>query len=195
MTTLWIRHGTSRDGITRPHAHARPDTPLSARGAAQIAATAHALRDRGVHPAIVLTSPHPRAATSAKILAALLGVPRATPNPLYAEWRAPDCVLGKGPDEYPSEYQTWRTDRLRDPDSALAGGESLTALYGRAMAAAVILGHLAGRNTALIVSHRVFIGAVAAITAGANRPQDVFEAARRFTLAPAGAWPALAEVR
>ncbi|MEU6072528.1 histidine phosphatase family protein [Micromonospora sp. NPDC047074] len=188
MTTLWIRHGTSLDGITRPHAHARPDTPLTARGAAQIAATAHALRDRGVRPAIVLTSPHPRAATSAEILAALLGVPLAAPNLLYAEWRAPDCVLGKGPEEYPSEYQNWRTNRLRDPDSTLAGGESLTALYKRAMAAAV-LGHPVEGNTALIVSHRVLIGAVAAIIAGASRPQEVFQAARRFTLEPAGIWP------
>lgn len=195
MTTLWIRHGTSRDGIARPHAHARPDTPLSARGAAQIAATAHALRDRGVRPAIVLTSPHPRATTSGEILAALLGVPLAAPNPLYAEWRAPDCVLGKGPDEYSSEYQTWRSDRLRDPDLALAGGESLAALHERATAASAILGHAGEGITALIVSHRMFIGAVAAITAGASRPQDVFEAARRFTLAPAGIWPALAELR
>ncbi|MCI4063461.1 phosphoglycerate mutase family protein [Micromonospora sp. R77] len=195
MTTLWIRHGTSLDGITIPHAHARPDTPLTARGAAQIAATAHVLRDRGVRPAIVLTSPHPRAATSAEILAALLGVPLAAPNPLYAEWRAPDCVLGKGPDEYPSEYQTWRTHRLRDPDSTLAGGESLTAFYERAMAAATVLGHPVEGNIALIVSHRVLIGAVAAITAGASRPQDVFQAARRFMLEPAGIWPALAELR
>ncbi|MEU8069375.1 histidine phosphatase family protein [Micromonospora sp. NPDC049151] len=195
MTTLWIRHGTSLDGITRPHAHARPDTPLTARGAAQIAATAHALHDCGVWPAIVLTSPHPRAATSAEILAALLGVPLAAPSPLYAEWRAPDCVLGKGPDEYPSEYQTWRTDRLRDPDSALAGGESLSALHERAMAAATVPENPGEENTALIVSHRVLIGAVAAITAGASSPQDVFQAARRFTLAPAGIWPALAELR
>ncbi|MCT2276390.1 phosphoglycerate mutase family protein [Micromonospora chalcea] len=195
MTTLWIRHGTSLDGITRPHAHARPDTPLTARGAAQIAATAHALRDRGVRPAVVLTSPHPRAAQSAEILAALLGVPLAAPNPLYAEWRAPDCVLGKGPDEYPSEYQTWRTDRLRDPDSALAGGESLSALHERAMAAATVPEHPGEENTPLIVSHRVLIGAVAAITAGASSPHDVFQAARRFTLAPAGIWPALAELR
>ncbi|WP_194821587.1 histidine phosphatase family protein [Micromonospora sp. S-DT3-3-22] len=195
MTTLWIRHGTSLDGITRPHAHARPDTPLTARGAAQIAATAHALRDRGVRPAIVLTSPHPRAATSAEILAALLGVPLAAPNSLYAEWRAPDCVLGKGPDDYPAEYQTWRANRLRDPDSALPGGESLTALYERAMAAATILGHPVEGSTALIVSHRVLIGAVAAITTGASRSPDVFQAARRFSLAPAGIWPALAELR
>ncbi|MET8251487.1 histidine phosphatase family protein [Micromonospora sp. NPDC005197] len=195
MTTLWIRHGSSLDGITRPHAHARPDTPLTARGAAQIAATAHALRDCGIRPAIVLTSPHPRATTSAEILAALLGVPLAAPNPLYAEWRAPDCVLGKEPDDYPPEYRTWRTHRLRDPDSTLIGGESLTALYQRATAASAILGHASEGITALIVSHRVLIGAVAAITAGASDPQDVFQAACRFTLAPAGIWPALAELR
>lgn len=195
MTTLWIRHGTSLDGITHPHAHARPETPLTARGAAQIAATAHTLRDRGVRPAIVLTSPHPRAATSAEILAALLCVPLAVPNPLYAEWRAPDCVLGKGPDDYPPEYRTWRTHRLREPDSALAGGESLTALHERAMAAATVLGHPVEGNTALIVSHRVLIGAVAAITAGASRPQEVFQAARRFTLEPAGIWPDSGQLR
>ncbi|NIL43763.1 histidine phosphatase family protein [Salinispora arenicola] len=187
---LWIRHGASLDGILRPKAHARPDTPLTTRGANQIATTARELRDRGIRPAIVLTSPYPRATASAAILAELLGAPLAPPDPLYAEWRAPDCVLGKGADDYPAEYRAWRATRLGDPDSALPGGESLTALWRRALAASVAHEQYIDREggATLIVSHRVLIGAVAAISINIRRPEDVFRAACAFPLGPAGVW-------
>ncbi|WP_434742458.1 histidine phosphatase family protein [Micromonospora sp. SH-82] len=187
-SVLWIRHGTSLDGILRPTAHARPDTPLTLRGAIQIAATARDLRDRGIRPIMVMTSPHPRARASAAILADLLGTPLARPDPLYAEWRAPDCVLGKGPDDYPTEYQAWRAARRRDPDSALPGGESLTAFRRRAAAASLAHEQATDGGTTLIVSHRLLIGAVAAISAGISHAGDVFQAARAFPLCPAKVW-------
>ncbi|MFB9542446.1 histidine phosphatase family protein [Micromonospora sagamiensis] len=94
------------------------------------------------------------------------------------------------PDEYPTEYQAWCSERLRDPDSALHGGESLTALRQRAMEAVSRAHEAAQQGVALIVSHRVFIGAVAANLNGARSPQDTFQAARDFRLGPAMVWPA-----
>jgi broad specificity phosphatase PhoE len=187
---IWMRHGTCLDGLCRPHAHARPDTPLTRRGVAEVVSAARRLLDRNVRPAVILTSPLPRATTSANILAETLGVPLASPDPLYAEWGAPDCVLGLDPDNYPVEYQAWRSDRLRHPESALPGGESLAALRQRAIAAASRAREAAQQGTALIVSHRVFIGAVAANLKGARSPQEVFQAARDFRLDPAMVWPA-----
>ncbi|WP_372441602.1 histidine phosphatase family protein [Plantactinospora mayteni] len=87
-------------------------------------------------PEVVLASPLPQATMSARILAEILGAPIAPPDPLYAEWLAPDCVLGVGPDDYPSEHQAWRSERLRRPESALPRGESLTELRRGAMKAA-----------------------------------------------------------
>jgi hypothetical protein len=107
----------------------------------------------------------------------------------YAEWRAPDCVLGLDPDNYPVEYRAWRSDRLRRPESALPGGESLTALRQRAIAAVARAREAAQQGTALIVSHRVFTGAVAADLEGARSPKEVFQAARDFRLDPAMVWP------
>ncbi|WP_158603514.1 histidine phosphatase family protein [Micromonospora radicis] len=80
----------------------------------------------------------------------------------YAEWRAPDYVFGLSLDDYPSEYRAWRSERLRYPDSALHGGESLTTLRQRAMEAVSRAHEAAQQGVPLIVSHRVFIGAVAA---------------------------------
>ncbi|WP_141714135.1 histidine phosphatase family protein [Micromonospora inyonensis] len=94
------------------------------------------------------------------------------------------------PDEYPSEYQAWRSERLRDPDRALHGGESPTALRQRAMEAVSRAHEAAQQGVALIVSHRVFIGAVAANLNGACSPQNTFQAARDFGLGPAMVWPA-----
>ncbi len=187
---LWIRHGTCLDGLCRPRAHARPDTPLTTRGTAEVVSTARWLLDRNAKPNVILTSTLLRATMTAGILAEILDVPIAPPDPLYAEWRAPDCVLGLSSEEYPSEYQAWRSERLRDPDSALPGGESLTALRQRVLEAVSRAHEAAQRGVALIVSHRVFIGAVAANLNGARSPQDTFQAARDFRLGPAMVWPA-----
>ncbi|WP_124812138.1 histidine phosphatase family protein [Micromonospora globispora] len=152
-----MRHGTCLDGLCRPHAHARPGTPLTTRGITEVVNTARRLLHLSTKPDVILTSPLPRATMSARILSEILGAPIAPPDPLYAEWRSPDCVLGLSPDDYPSEYQAWRSERLRDPDSALPGGESLTALRQRAMEAVSRAHEAAQQGAVLIVSHRVFI--------------------------------------
>ncbi|WP_353890647.1 histidine phosphatase family protein [Micromonospora sp. WMMA1363] len=190
-----MRHGTCLDGLCRPHAHARPGTPLTTRGIAEVVSTARRLLRRGFKPNVILTSPLPRATASARILAEILGAPIAPPDQLYAEWRAPHCVLGLSPDDYPSEYREWQSERLRDPDSALPGGESLTALRQRATEAVSRAHEAAREGEVLIVSHRVFIGVVAATLDGARSPQGIFRSARDFELAPAMLWPACSTAR
>jgi broad specificity phosphatase PhoE len=188
---LWIRHGLCRDGLCRPRAHARPDSPLTIRGILQVLAKARELRDRDLRPNLVLTSPLPRALMSAKILAEVLQSPLAAPTSLFAEWRAPDCVLGVDAESYPSEYREWREQRFRNPETALPGGESLTALMRRARSALSLAQEEAGRHgPTLIVSHRVLIGAIAAVTLGVTSPQETFSAASSFSLEPATVWPA-----
>jgi broad specificity phosphatase PhoE len=192
MTTpavVWMRHGTCTDGHLDPAAHARPDSPLHPLGVDQVIAAATALRAAGWRPALVVTSPLPRAAASAVAAAAVFGLARVSHDPLLREWAAPTCVLGRGPQDYPADYQAWRVNRLTAVDSALPGGESLRQVRDRAAAARAHVAELADQHgTVLVVSHRVLIGCVAAIHAGSTDPTEVFNRARALPLAPAGLW-------
>lgn len=117
---------------------------------------------------------HCRARESAVVVAAVLGLPEVEPEPLVAEWRAPHCVLGLASDEYPAEYQDWRQHRADDIDSALPGGESLRPFAVRAAEAAMVMAGRAEGRSILVVSHRVLIGAVAALAQGNRQPAVIF---------------------
>ncbi|WNV86683.1 histidine phosphatase family protein [Umezawaea sp. Da 62-37] len=192
---LWMRHGTSIDGEQRPHAHARPDTPLSDHGRDEALAAADRLRM--VNPVLIVSSPLPRARTTAELLAHALAVPLLPALEVLREWQAPDCVLGLGPEQYPPRYTAWKTNRHRRIGTALPGGESLEDLHTRARAARDTADLLADGVTGLggpvvIVSHQLLIGAVAALTtcapAGEPTVAAVFAAATRFRLDPASWW-------
>lgn len=186
MTSIWFRHGTCEDGLRRPRAHARPDSPHTEQGEHEVIAAA-ASHDEAV--ALILTSPLPRAVASAIILGKHWRVPVAPPDELLAEWRAPTCVLGREPAEYPPAYLSWRRRRLTEPDSSLPGGESLRALRDRAASAREHVQTLADRiGTIAVVSHRVFIGCIAARSAGVDDPAEMFMFARTFGIRPAGSW-------
>lgn len=208
-TVLWMRHGTSLDGHRQPTAHARPDTPLADLGRDQTRAAADLLR--ALRPMLVLSSPLPRARATAELLADALPAPLGPALDDLAEWRAPDCVAGLTPDQYPPAYQQWRAQRTDQPDLALPGGESLTAFTARATRARQIVDDIAsglahdlaravdgdaapdaapdGAGTVLVaVCHRVLIGAVAALHRGICDPGAVFTAATAFRLAPARWW-------
>src|SRR6266508_2960166 len=73
-TVVWMRHGTCADGHLNPAAHARLDSPLHPLGVDQVTAAATALRAAGWRPALVVTSPLPRAAASAATAAAVFGL-------------------------------------------------------------------------------------------------------------------------
>ncbi|RJQ66251.1 histidine phosphatase family protein [Pseudonocardiaceae bacterium YIM PH 21723] len=185
---VWIRHGTSIDGLERPTAHARPDTPLSDRGHAETREAAGRLAGIGIGR--VVSSPLLRAVQTAQILAAELGIPLDEPDGLLREWQAPTCVLGLAPTQYPAQYRRWRSIRDTEPDTALPGGESLTAFVWRARAAAEAVENLAVTRgqSVLAVGHTLLIGAIGAIADGVTDPEAVFAAATCFTLTPAGLW-------
>lgn len=185
---VWMRHGLSADAVARPGAHARPDAALHPDGYEAIAATAAAMADLGV--TVVLTSPLRRARATADRVAAALGNRHVIPLDELVEWRAPTCVLGLAPADYPPDYLGWKQVRAGQPDACLPGGESLSAFAART-------GHAASRvttfadamgATVLVVSHKLVIGAVAARAAGITEPGAVFDAAGAFDLPPAGWW-------
>lgn len=186
----WMRHGTCADGLLRPGAHARPDSPLAVRGQSEVAFTARKLAESRRQPVLILCSPLRRAVNSAWIVARTLGdCPVLPPDPLLAEWAAPDCVLGRFPEQYPPEYVDWQRIREADPESSLPGGESLAALLDRAARARARAHEIAAQQGhVLAISHRVLIGIVAALAAHVTDPALAFQRARRFNLPPAAAW-------
>ncbi|CAM2815348.1 Fructose-2,6-bisphosphatase [Saccharomonospora xinjiangensis] len=98
-------------------------------------------------------------------------------------------MLGLTPNQYPPDYITWRQQRADNPDSALPGGESLRAFAERALEVSTIAGDLATEHgPVLIVSHRLLIGAVAALHLGYRHAADIFSYATDFRLAPAQLW-------
>jgi broad specificity phosphatase PhoE len=188
----WIRHGTCEDGQERPTAHARPESSLAPTGRAEVIAAADRLRRERAIPHLIVPSTLQRALETAAILAAILGTALAEPDPAFAEWHAPHCVLGLGAADYPPEYRTWKAVRASHPDSALPGGESLAAFAERARVAAVRARELADHyGQVLVVSHRLLIGAVAAVEETAHEPAELFTAACTFELAPAQTWSTL----
>lgn len=185
-TVLWMRHGTCDDGLRHPGAHARPDSPLTSLGLLEAEETVQHLCDDHWQPALVAATTLPRARQTAAIMATKLEARLAPP---IAAWRAPHCVLGRTPAQYPPNYRAWRDRRCHDLDSALPGGESLHVFTQRATEAAATASDLATKHgSVLVVSHRLLIGAIAAIHTGHQEPVDVFSFARDFSLAPAALW-------
>jgi probable phosphoglycerate mutase len=188
-SVMWMRHGTCADGLHRPTAHAQPDTPLATRGRVEVTRACQRLAANGWAPNTIVSSPLLRAADSAATAAAVLGCGPPRIERTLAEWAAPRCVLGRDPSRYPPEYLAWRRHRLTHPDSALPGGESLRCLHQRAQTGRARLADLAARHgPILVISHRVLIGAVAALATGVDDPAGLFTQACRFALPPAGCW-------
>lgn len=189
LATLWMRHGTCDDGLCRPGAHARPGSPLAIAGIVEAELAARELHKYRWQPALIASSPLRRARQTAGIVARASDSRLAEPISAFAEWRAPHCVLGLAPSQYRPDYITWRQQRADNPDSALPGGESLRVFAERALEAATIAGGLATEHgPVLIVSHRLLIGAVAALHHGYCHPADIFGYASDFRLAPAQLW-------
>lgn len=194
VTALWMRHGTCHDGIIRPTAHARPGSPLTVAGTVEAELAARELQKHRWQPALITSSPLRRARQTAVVAADTLGAHLTDPIGVFAEWRAPDCVLGRAPGQYPPDYVTWRERRERDPDSALPGGESLRAFAERAAEATTIAHALVTEHgPVLIVSHRLLIGAVAALHQGYQHPAEIFNYAKDFRLDPTHLWLASRE--
>lgn len=186
---LWMRHGTSDDGLCRPRAHARPGSPLTIGGAIEVERIARSLVRHRWQPSAIASSPLRRTRQTATIAASLLDVPTVLSDPSLQEWRAPHCVVGLAPEQYPPKYLAWREHRARHTDTALPGGESLQVFAERAVDAATLATGLAAEyGNVLMVSHRLLIGAVAAIYEGHQAPADLFQHASGFRLLPAQVW-------
>ncbi|WP_282097616.1 histidine phosphatase family protein [Saccharomonospora xinjiangensis] len=178
-----------RRGLCRPGAHARPGSSLTIAGTVEAELTARELHNHRWQPALITSSPLCRARQTAAIVARVSDSRLAEPISAFAEWRAPHCVLGLTPNQYPPDYITWRQQRADNPDSALPGGESLRAFAERALEVSTIAGDLATEHgPVLIVSHRLLIGAVAALHLGYRHAADIFSYATDFRLAPAQLW-------
>lgn len=185
---FWMRHGTCRDGRDKPHAHPQPESPLTPDGAVEVRDRAQSLDLPTARP-LVVSSPLLRARQTARIVAHSLGADLAPPVEVFAEWRAPDCVLGLTPAHYPTSYDHWRRIRARHPETSLSGGESLGTFADRAAQAATAAQNLSDCYRAVvIVSHRLLIGAVAALNGGHRDPGEIFAFASDFALPPATTW-------
>jgi probable phosphoglycerate mutase len=124
------------------------DSPLSARGRAQAARLADALRDEGL--SVVISSDLGRAVDTARGFAGALGLPLATDGGLRE--RSFGMLEGYGyreiEERWPERAAHWRA---RTPDFAPPGGESLLELRARCLAAVERLAQRhAGQSIALV---------------------------------------------
>ena len=158
MSILLIRHGETALNVARVLQPA--DTPLSARGIAQAEALARRLGLMGV--AAVISSDLPRAASTARAIAAATGAPLET-SPLlrerdFGDWRG-------------QPYDGMPVDPLTMLD-APPGGESAAAFAGRVARA---FEHIVRRRAALdgrlaVVTHGLVIRALLASHASLPDP-------------------------
>lgn len=76
MILYIVRHGIAMDK-TDPKAPPDPERPLTAKGVQKTRAAALGLKELGVKPDVLITSPYVRAAQTAEIFAEALGFPTA----------------------------------------------------------------------------------------------------------------------
>lgn len=184
-----MRHGQCLDALTRPDAHARPDSPLTIGGGLDVRSVAHGLLNQHWQPEIIISSPLRRAKKTAEIVSEVTSCKKIEEMEELEEWKAPHCAIGKAPRDYPKEYLFWRKIREKSTDTALPGGESLLAFYNRVVKVnAVIYSRSKEYSRLLVISHRLLIGAVAAYNAGCCQPREIFSNASAFELSHSGLW-------
>lgn len=166
------RHAQDESARTTPTYHPRPDSPLTEHGIGQ---ARRAAKNLATDYAGIAHSPILRAWQTAELFSDVSGIPLLAELPCLSEWRPPSSVYGKTPDQYDDKYRRWRYARTEDPSLAYQDGESLLALHQRAELAVCELARLAAENgPLLIVSHKVFLGVIAARNHG---PVEAFHRA------------------
>lgn len=144
-----IRHGET-DWNTQSRLQGHTDIPLNARGRAQAAALAKALRDEGLTH--VYSSDLGRAAETARAFAEPLGLPVVT-DPALRErgFGAMEGLTYRELDEHrPDWARRWRA---REPDFTPPDGESLITLHARVVAVAERLARSHAGACIAMVSH------------------------------------------
>lgn len=144
-----IRHGeTAWNAGSRLQGH--QDVPLNERGRAQAACLAAALADEGI--SAVISSDLGRAAETARAFAQPLGLPLTLDAGLRE--RGFGMLEGHTYDEieerFPEMARRWRS---REPDFGPPGGESLNALFERAVGAATRWATAHEGSTIALVTH------------------------------------------
>lgn len=144
-----IRHGET-DWNVEGRLQGQVDVALNPVGRRQAARLAGALRDEGL--CAVVTSDLARAADTARALAEPLALPWHTDAGLRE--RGFGVLEGRTYEEidrhWPAEALRWR---LRDPDFAPTGGESLRDFYARCVAAAERIAAAHAGATIALVAH------------------------------------------
>jgi broad specificity phosphatase PhoE len=147
--TILLRHGDTR--LSPEHRFSgQSNESLSADGIRQVSAAAHRLAEGAPIDAIV-SSPLPRAAATAAIVAGKLGLTTATDDDLcetdFGEWEGLTFAEIQG--RWPDAVVAWQ----RDPQQAPPGGESFAATACRVDRACerILKGHQG--QTVLVVSH------------------------------------------
>jgi len=144
-----IRHGeTAWNAESR--LQGQLDIPLNARGRAQAAQLAPALRDEGIE--VVITSDLGRAADTARAFAGPLGLPLQLDAALRE--RGFGTMEGRTFEEIDRELPElslrWRR---RDPEFGPPGGEGLADFYARSVGTAERLAQLHAGRTIALVTH------------------------------------------
>jgi ribonuclease H / adenosylcobalamin/alpha-ribazole phosphatase len=147
--TILLRHGDTR--LSPEHRFSGlSDEPLSADGTRQVSAAAHRLASGAPIDAIV-SSPLPRAAATAAIVAGELGLTTATDDDLretdFGEWEG--FTFAEIQDRWPDTVVAWQ----RDPRQAPPGGESFAATACRVDRACERILKKHQGQTVLVVSH------------------------------------------
>jgi ribonuclease H / adenosylcobalamin/alpha-ribazole phosphatase len=147
--TILLRHGDTR--LSPEHRFSGlSDEPLSADGARQVSAVAHRLAS-GARIDAIISSPLPRAAGTATIVADELGLPAATDGDLretdFGEWEG--LTFAEIQNQWPEAVIAWQ----HDPDQAPPGGESFTETACRVNRACERILREHRGQTVLVVSH------------------------------------------
>lgn len=186
-TPLFVRHGMPIDADSARHSH--PDAGLTESGCRAAYRCGQSLREPQI---LLISSPLRRAQETAHWLArSVKSVQLLAHEPLFAEWAAPSMMLGRTASPDPPAYVEWRESRAVELTSSLPGGESLAAFAARARSANRVAATLAqgSDRRVVIISHRLLIGAVAALRSDPEiDAAALFTAARTFRLQYCETW-------
>jgi probable phosphoglycerate mutase len=147
--TILLRHGDTR--LSPEHRFSgRSDEPLSTSGARQVEAAAHRLAS-GARIDAIVSSPLPRAAATAAIVAGALGLAAAWDEDLretdFGAWEG--LTLAEIQGRWPEAVAAWQ----QDPQRAPPGGESFAETACRVNRACERILRDHPGETVLVVSH------------------------------------------
>lgn len=176
---LWLRHAEVSEN--RIYNHVSDKALVTKAG---LEAAREQLRSIEIdRPRLIFSSPLQRAVQTADLVSNVFSGPLPQTNAVFSEWRPPRLMVDVPPIEEPWFYDAWRSHRLAYPNSTFDHSESVAAFARRAQLALSLASSAAvDGGTIVVVSHKVLIGAVAAIHGGARGASEIFESAKCTSL-------------